>query len=152
MLRKKIGEILIDLNVVTEDRLQEALKDQKISGKLIGKILIEKALISSNDLARALAKQVEAPFIETITEQMANLDLLRKVPLKFLRQHSVIPVMFEGGKTIVTSHPRDLQPLDDLALLMEGDVSFAVSTEAAINDAINKYYPLETSKEMMEEL
>lgn len=152
MLRKKIGEILIDLNVLEQEQLDEALIDQKSSGKLIGKILIEKGIISAKDLARSLAKQVQVPFIETITEQMADPNLLRKVPMKFLRQHIVIPIMFEGAKTVVTSHPRDLQPLDDLSLLMEGDVSFAVSTEAAINDAINKYYPLESSSEMMEEL
>jgi len=83
---------------------------------------------------------------------MADQKILGKVPLKFLRQHTVIPIMFEGQRTIVTSNPRDLQPLDDLALLMAGDVTYAVSTEDIINDAINRYYPLETSKEMMEEL
>ncbi|MFH0898364.1 MAG: type II secretion system ATPase GspE [bacterium] len=152
MLRKKIGEILIDLNVVTDEQLQAGLLEQKTSGKLIGKILIEKGVLSAKDLARALAKQVEVPYIETITEQMADPNLLRKVPLKFLRDHGVIPIMFEGVKAIVTANPRDLQPLDDLALLMEGDVSFAVSTEAVISEAINKYYPLESSREMMEEL
>ncbi len=152
MLRKKIGDILIDLNVITEDQLQECLKEQKETGKLLGQVLLEKGYVSSSDLARALARQIEIPFIDAITEQMADLSLLRKVPLKFLRQHAVIPIMFEGQKTIVTANPRDLQPLDDLALLMEGDVRYAVSSETSIVDAINKYYPLETSKEMMEEL
>lgn len=152
MLRKKIGDILIDLNIISLEQLQECLKEQKTTGKLLGQVLLEKGVVSKNDLARALAKQVEVPFIENITEQMADLELLRKVPLKFLRQHMVIPLMFEGKKTLVTAHPRDLQPLDDLALLMTGEVRYAVSTESAIMDAINKYYPLETSKEMMEEL
>jgi len=152
MLRKKIGDILIELGVLTQEQLQECLKEQKTTGKLFGQILLEKGFVSNNDLARALAKQVEVPFIESITEQMADIELLRKVPLKFLKQHSVIPIMFEGKKTIVTANPRDLQPLDNLSLLMTGDVRYAVSTETAISDAINKYYPLETSREMMEEL
>ena len=83
---------------------------------------------------------------------MADATLLGKVPLKFLRQHSVIPIMFEGRKTIVTANPRDLQPLDDLSLLLGGEVNYAVSVEDIINEAINRYYPLESSKEMMEEL
>jgi general secretion pathway protein E len=83
---------------------------------------------------------------------MADTSLLAKVPLKFLRQNSIMPVMFEGRKTIVTSNPRDLQPLDNLALLMGGDLGYAVSTDDIINEAINKYYPLETSKEVMGEL
>ena len=52
----------------------------------------------------------------------------------------------------MTENKRELKTLDDLALLMSGEVAYAVSTDDIINDAINKYYPLETSKEMMEEL
>lgn len=152
MVRKQFGEILVDLNLITPEQLQECRKEQTLSGKLIGQVLLEKGFISKNDIARALAKQVEVPYIDSINEQMANVDLLRKVPLKFLRQHVVIPIMFEGRKTLVTSNPRDLQPLDDLALLMTGEVRYAVSTESSIMDAINKYYPIESSKEMMEEL
>ncbi|MBS1988204.1 type II secretion system ATPase GspE [Candidatus Dependentiae bacterium] len=152
MLRKKIGEILIDLNVLTPQQLQESLDEQKGSGKLLGQILLAHKIISKEDLARALAQQVTLIFIERITEQMADPALLGKVPLKFLRQHVVIPIVYEGYNTIVTSNPRDLQPLDDLALLMGGVVNYAVSTDVIINDAINKYYPLETSKEMMDEL
>lgn len=152
MLRKKIGEILIDLHVITPQQLQECLDEQKTSGRLIGQILLEHKFITKDDLGNALAQQVSLPFIDRITEQMADPALLGKVPLKFLRQHMVIPVVHQAQKTIVTANPRDLQPLDDLALLMGGDVSYAVSTDAIINDAINKYYPLETSREMMEEL
>ncbi len=152
MLRKRIGDLLIDLNIISEEQLQECLKEQKKTGKLLGQLLLEQGLVSKIDLARALAAQVEVPFIEMVTEQMADVSLLKKTPLKFLRQNCVIPIMFEGQKTIVTANPRDLQPLDDLALLMSGDVRYAVATEISINDAINKYYPLETGGEMMEEL
>ena len=152
MLRKKLGEIFVDLRIISSDQLQECLEEQKVSGKMLGAELLERKLITKNDLAQALAQQVSVPFIEKITEQMADMSLLGKVPLKFLRQHLVIPIVFEGQKIIVTANPRDLQPLDDLVLLMGGEAGYAVSTDAVISDAINKYYPLETSKEMMAEL
>lgn len=152
MLRKKLGEIFVDLRIISSDQLQECLEAQKVSGKMLGVELLERKLITKNDLAQALAQQVSVPFIEKITEQMADMSLLGKVPLKFLRQHLVIPIVFEGQKIIVTANPRDLQPLDDLVLLMGGEAGYAVSTDAVISDAINKYYPLETSKEMMAEL
>ncbi|QQR49785.1 type II secretion system ATPase GspE [bacterium] len=152
MLRKKIGDILIDLGVITKEQLDECLKEQKSTGTLLGTILVERGFASKHEVARALSEQMQLPFIQSITEQMAGLDLLRKVPLKFLRQHIVMPIMFEGQKTLVTANPHDLQPLDDLALLMAGDVRYAVATDLVIMDAINKYYPLESSKEMMEEL
>lgn len=152
MLRKKIGEILIESGNITEQQVQDAISEQKASGKMLGEILLEKKLIGKKDISKALAKQVGVPFVEKITEQMVDTKLLSKVPLKFLRKHIVIPVLFEGRKTIITANPRDLQPIDNITLLLTGDVTTAVSTEEIISQAINKYYPLETSKEMMEEL
>lgn len=152
MLKKTLGDILIDLNIVSPEELHDVLREQKATGKLLGQLLLDKGLVSKEDLARTLAQQVGLPFIEGITEQMAHVDLLAKVPLKFLRQHLVIPIVYNDRKTIVTANPRDLQPLDDLAILMDGDVDYAVSTDAVVGDAINKYYPLESGKEMMDEL
>ncbi|MCK4517835.1 Flp pilus assembly complex ATPase component TadA, partial [Candidatus Babeliales bacterium] len=152
MLKKKFGEILVDNGIITEEQLESALKEQKSEGTPLEKLLLNKGLVSKNQIAHTLAAQVGIPFIEKITEQMVDPQILGKIPLKFLRQHVVIPIMFEGEKTILTANPHDLQPLDDLSLLMEGDVSCAVSTDTTIINAINKFYPLETSKEMMEEL
>jgi len=152
MLKKKFGEILVEQEIISAEQLEETLQEQKKSDGLIGQILLKKGLVSKNQIANALATQVGIPFVEKITEQMIDPSTLGKIPLKFLRQHIVIPIMFEGEKTILTANPRDLQPIDDLSLLLGGDVSCAVSTESTITDAINKYYPLETSKEMMEEL
>jgi len=152
MVKKKLGDILVEHKIITPEQLLDCLQEQKSTGKSLGQILLDRNLVTKNDLSRALSDQVSLPFIDRITEQMADTQMLGKVPLKFLRQHVVIPIMYEGQRTIVTANPRDLQPLDDLALLMSGDVVYAVSTEDVINDAINRYYPLETSKEMMEEL
>ena len=152
MLRKKIEDILVELNLVTPEQLTECIAEQKSAGKQLPDILLEKKFVSKVDMAKVLAKQIGISFIEKITEQMADPNILGKVPLKFLRQHCVIPLMYEGVRTLVTANPRDLQPLDDLALLMSGQVVYAVGAEEVINEAINKYYPLETSKEMMDEL
>jgi general secretion pathway protein E len=152
MLRKKIGDILVDLNIITPQQLADCLQEQKTTGKLLGQVLLERNCVTKADLSRALAHQVGVKFIEKITEQMADPAMLGKVPLKFLRQHGVIPLLYESARTIATANPRDLQPLDDLALLMQGDVEYAVATDEVIIEAINKYYPLETSKEMMDDL
>ena len=72
---------------------------------MLGKVLIDKGVVSQNDLSRALAAQIEVSFIKIITEQMADIDLLKKVPLKFLKYHTVIPIVFEDQRTIITSNP-----------------------------------------------
>jgi type II secretion system protein E len=152
MIKKKFQDILLELNLITKDQLQISQAESVQVGKSLSAILIEKKLVSKTEIAKALAQEVGFVYVDKITEQMVNTDLLSKIPLKFLRQHVIIPILFEGFKTVVTSNPQDIQPIDDISLLLSGDVKYGVSTDDIINAAINKYYPLETSKEMMEEL
>ncbi len=152
MLRKKITDILIDLGFISKEQLQKFLSEEKVKEEFAGQLLVEKGLITKTQLSQALAQLLGLPFVEKITEQMADPQMLGKVPLKFLKQHTVIPIIFEGKKVIVTANPRELQPLDELSLLLGEDIGYAIATEQMINDAINKYYPLESAKEMMGEL
>ncbi len=152
MNKKNFQDILLELNLISKEQNQSCITESAQTGKPLSQILIEKKFVSKADIAKILAQEVGFVYVDKITEQMVNTELLSKIPLKFLRQHVIIPILFEGYKTVVTSNPRDIQPLDDISLLLSGDVKYGVSSDDIINAAINKYYPLETSKEMMEEL
>jgi general secretion pathway protein E len=152
MVKKTIGEILLEQKLITLEQLNAALEEEKNTKVDSGQILLKKEIITKATLAKALAYQMSLPYVDKIAENMVNTELLGSIPLKFLRQHMVMPIVIEGRKVVVTANPRDLQPLDDLALLLKGDVQYAVAAQDIISDGINKYYPLETGKEAMEEL
>ncbi len=152
MVRKRIGQILIDMGAITEEQWRECEHEKKTTKELTGQILLKKGFITKDQLAQAMATQMSVPFVEKITEKMADPKILGKIPLKFLRQHVVMPAIINDQKVILTANPRDLQPIDELSLMLKGEVNYAISADDTIIDAINKYYPLETSAEMMEEL
>lgn len=152
MSGQTIGEILLSFKALTPERYAEMTTQERIAPDRIGDVLVEKNMLDKRVLSRALAVQRELVFIEAITEQIADTTLIGKVPLKFLRKHRIIPLILEGRPHIVTSDPRDLQPLDDLKILLSDITSYAVASEEQIVEAINRYYPLETAKEMMDEL
>ena len=56
-------------------------------------------------------------YVDAVTDKMADLDLLAKVPLKFLRDNEVMPIMIDGNIVILTANPFDFQPLDELNML-----------------------------------
>lgn len=152
MIRKSIADILVGLGVVSRDLVQECQAETAKTGKKLQECLIEKHAVSEADIAKAFAAYVSVSFIEKITDKMADLDLLSKVPIKFLRDNVVMPVVIDGVATILTDNPLHFQPIDDLNLLLGGNLPYAVTTQKAILDAINRYYPIEGTKEMMEEL
>ncbi len=152
MLNDKIGQILVKQGVITRQQLDDALAEVEKSNESLDLLLAKMGLVTPTQLCQAYAEQFGFPFIQTITEQMVDPKQLSKIPLRFLRSHVIMPVMHEGKRVIVTSDPRDVQPLDDLALLLASDTGYAIALRQSILDAINKFYPFEADKEMMDEL
>lgn len=147
-----IGDILVSQGKLTEQVLQQCRQAIKDTGQALNDYFIENNVVSTEDIARAFAELVAVDYVEKITEKMADPSLLGKIPLKFLRQYVVMPVMREGKISILTANPRNFQPIDELRLLLGEEAGIGVSSPAAIIDAINRFYPLEGTKQMIEEL
>ncbi|OIQ96178.1 type II secretion system protein E [mine drainage metagenome] len=63
LLPKKIGQILIEMGLITEEQMAEAMQSQKTSGKKLGMILLEKKLLTEADLLKVLSRQTGIPYI-----------------------------------------------------------------------------------------
>ena len=149
MITKSIVDILLEKKTITSAQALECKASAEESGKSVEQCLLEKNYVTAEDLAKALAERAGLPLVEKVTDAMADLAILAKIPLKFLRDNTVIPVMVDNQLTILTSNPSNFQPLDDINMLLGGNARYAVATEKVINDAINRYYPLEGSKQMI---
>lgn len=152
MARKSLAQTLVDRNLFTSVEIEQYQAAAQADHQSLEDYLRAQHLIKEEDLARSFAAMYNLPYIEVITEKMADPELISRIPLKFLREHAVIPVWYQDHPTIVTSNPSDFQPIDELTLLLGNDTRQAVSTRAIIIDSINRYYPLEGTKQMIEEL
>jgi len=113
--------------------------------------VLEKNIVSDTDLAKAWATYTTWPFIDKITDAMADLSIIAKVPLKFLRDNGVLPIVDSQTHQvmILTANPTNFQPLDQINLILGGTAQYAVATSKTIIDAINRYYPLEGTKQVI---
>lgn len=151
-MRKSLAHILIEHKLFTPQEIEKHMLDSVAAQLSLEDYLRMHALIKDEDLAKAYAEQFGYPFVEIIAEKMTDPDMLSKIPLKFLREHVIIPARYENILSIVTADPSDFQPIDELKLLLGKDAGVAVASRSVIIDAINRYYPLEGTKEMIEEL
>ncbi|KKP29539.1 MAG: General secretion pathway protein F [candidate division TM6 bacterium GW2011_GWF2_30_66] len=152
MAQRNLGDILINAGVINTQQLQLCQKDIAETGQSLDQCLIEKGFVNDVDIAKALAKYSSLDFIEKVTDKVINVDMLAKIPLRFLRENNIVPIVLDGQIFVLTSNPMNFQPVDDINLLLGGNARPAVSTTKLIIDAINKYYPLEGAKQMIEEL
>src|SRR5579872_6381219 len=151
-MRKDIGDILLATGTINTQQLDECRQVIQENGGSLEACIISKNFATSATIAQAYAKYASLEYIDAIADKMADTSLMSKVPLKFLRDHAVIPILVSDQVTIVTSNPLDFQPLDELNMLLGGIARYAVADRAVIIDAINRYYPLEGTKQMIEEL
>ena len=151
-MKKNNSELLVELGVITAAQLATAQQEAEKTGKSVYECVVEKKFTTQEDIAKAYAKHASLQYIDAVTDKTADLDLLAKVPLKFLRDNEVMPVMADGNIVILTSNPFDFQPLDELNMLLGGGTQYAVAPLSIITNGINRYYPLEGTERMMKEL
>ncbi|TET06375.1 type II secretion system protein GspE [Candidatus Dependentiae bacterium] len=152
MIRKDIGDFLVESGVINTQQLHECQKEIKETGQPLTECLLDREFIIPYDLAKSLAAYASLDFIEAITDKMADITLLAKVPLHFLRDNVIMPVKIGDQITLLVANPLNFQPIDELDMLLGGGTRHAVAPSKIIIDAINRYYPLEGTKEMIEEL
>jgi general secretion pathway protein E len=152
MTPTSIGDILIAAKVATEEQVKTCQESAQTTGQSLEQCLIDTCGIDAGTIAKAYGKYTSLPYVEAITDTMADLNIMAKVPFKFLRDNCVIPVVIDGATTILTANPFNFQPLDDINLLLGGGTHYGIATAAVILNGINRYYPLEGTKQMIEEL
>jgi len=146
--RKLLGQILKEMEVVTESQIQQALIIQRQKGGAIGKILIQLGYATEEDVLLALGAQVGMEIIDVSQIEIAK-DIIEKVPPSMARSYKIIPVKYDGSTLVVAmSNPLNISVLDDLRFMLNCPVKGALSDENMVNTALNKYYPVENKDSM----
>ncbi|MBN2267467.1 MAG: type II secretion system ATPase GspE [Candidatus Babeliaceae bacterium] len=152
MIEKTVADILVERKLMTQAQKEKYEQASHEAGVSFEEYILSNNIVSERDVAQAYATIFGLPFHERISEKMADPELLRRIPLTFLRAHSVIPLIINGKIVIASMNPFDFQPIDELRQQLDDQAPLVISPRSAIIDAINRYYPLEGTKEMIAEL
>lgn len=151
-MKENIIEYLITSGIVTQEQLKLCRSESNINYRSLVHCLVDKGFADAEVLAKAYAQYAGVSYIDKVTDKIADLTVLSKIPLVFLRENNVLPVVIEGKTVIVTEDPSLFQPLDELDLLLGGATTYAVASRKTILDGINRYYPIEGTQQMIAEL
>ncbi len=140
IITKQLGELLIERGVITQDQLQKALTVQKEEGGLLGQVLVRLGFTTEEDIAQALTAQFGFPYLPLKNYEIAN-EVVGLVPENVSRQYCLIPVDRIGNAlTIAMSNPLNIQAQEDIELITKCKVQVFVSTMTDINEAIDRCY------------
>ncbi|MCH2376490.1 MAG: Flp pilus assembly complex ATPase component TadA, partial [Planctomycetes bacterium] len=142
MLNKRLGQILKEMEVVSEYDVQQALDSQRESGESLGSILKEMGLLNDEQLYRALAAQNGMEYVDLAKAEIPP-EVLELVDSTTAETFQVMPVEYDGATLIVaTAKPDDLTVIDDLRFSLPTIQNFKAqfAPEESIQRAIEKYY------------
>jgi type IV pilus assembly protein PilB len=136
---KQLGQILIELGMITPEQLETALEEHRRTPKSIGRVLIDMGMIKEGDLVRALAEQVGLEFVD-LTEYPVDPTATTLLPEALARRYRAIPIGERDGKLLVAmSDPANVYALDDIRTITNRDVQPLVATAADVERAIQKF-------------
>ncbi len=136
--RRRIGEILVELNIVNESDISSALELQRSTGKRLGEVLLDQGLVKSRDLVRALAVQFDLPFVD-LNDRPIDIELAQAIPQQLATRHRALPVWRDGRQIVVAMvNPADVLALDDIRSLVGRQVVPVMAEAAQITAAIGQ--------------
>lgn len=136
----RLGEILIERRLITQEDLDRALELQKERGEKIGKILVDLGFIAMRDVLAALSDQLSLPLVTIEGPPAASAETETLSP-RFLRQFRVLPIGREDHTlTLAMADPLDFETLSSVRSCTGLKVSPVLAPEQEILDAIDKYY------------
>jgi type IV pilus assembly protein PilB len=145
-MAKKIGEILLKANLITNDQLHQALQEQKKTGERLGSLLVKKGFVGEDEILSCLSKQFGVPAIDLETFQIES-SVLDTIPVKTAKKYTVIPISRVGGTlTLAMADPSDIFAIEDIKFMTNYNIEPVVASERAIVFAIEQQYEQERKK------
>ena len=121
--RKKLGELLIQANLIDQKILEKALEIQKINKNKIGQILMNMGATNDKMIAKALASQLKIPFLRLNDIQIPK-EVIDLVPRDMAVKYLLLPVkVVKKQLVIVMANPQEFYALDDLRFITQMNIS-----------------------------
>lgn len=140
--RKRLGDLLVETGLITEEQLQITLKE-KTAGQKLGDALLQRGYITEQQLIEVLEFQLGIPHI-SLYRYPFDTKLFSLVSKETAKRNILIPLKREEDKLYVAmADPMDFFAIDDLRLSTGFQIETAIATKDDILRAINKYYDID---------
>jgi len=136
----RLGDLLVQEKVISETQLQQALTEQKKTGRKLGRTLVELGFLDEDQLLDFLSRQLQVPFID-LRRYMYKAEMVRKLPETLARRFRAIVLDDSREEVLVgMADPMDIFAYDELARILKRPVQMAVVREAGLLHVIDMVY------------
>lgn len=136
----RLGDLLVQQKLITQEQLMFALGEQKRSGKKLGKVMIDNAFVTEDQISEALAKQLNIPFIN-LKFYNSNPEIIKKLSETHARRFRALALEERNGSLLIgMADPTDLFAFDELSRIVGRSIELAVVTEGQLLEMVDRVY------------
>ncbi|EAT12445.1 Flp pilus assembly complex ATPase component TadA [Bermanella marisrubri] len=136
----RVGDLLVEKNIISEDQLQQALDEQKRSGRKLGRAIIDLGFVNEDDLLMELSSHFAMPFMD-ISRFQFDSEITRRLPEGIARRYRAIVLVEEEYQYFVGFvDPLDILAVDEVKRILKKNVVPAFVKEQELLNAIDRIY------------
>jgi type IV pilus assembly protein PilB len=136
----RLGDLLLEYDLITQQQLEDALKIQKSTGVKLGEALINAGYVTRQNINEILEFQLGIPYVN-LKEYKIDQEAIKLVNETLVRRHRLLPInLRENEIYIAMEDPLDIYAIDDISLMTGMQVIPMLASEDMINTAIEMYY------------
>lgn len=141
---KKLGELLLDSGIISDEQIKVALSVQKVSSLFLGEILQNLDFVSSREIAQVIAKQQNLPFID-VAEHLVSSDALRMISKELAVDKNILPLeLNDEYLSVGCIDAHDIKTSDYLEKISSREIRYFICDEEQLSSMIQlHYYQLE---------
>src|SRR3989338_7526291 len=136
----RLGELLLQQKLISQDQLKFALEQQKRIGRKLGRVLVDNAFATEENISEALAEQLNIPYIN-LRKYQVKIEQVRLLPGSQARRFRAI-VLEERNQILLVgmADPTDLSAFDEISRILKRNIDVAVVTEGQLLESIDRGY------------
>ncbi|OCP53289.1 GspE/PulE family protein [Vibrio parahaemolyticus] len=140
-LRKRLGDLLVEEGIVSEDQIQQALSAQRSTGQKLGDALIDLGFITEKQMLEFLSQQLGLPLID-LGRAPVDADAVQILPEVHARRlRAMVVARNSDTLRVAMSDPADLFTQESLMnLLGEYNLEFIIASERQLISSFDRYY------------
>jgi type IV pilus assembly protein PilB len=137
-MRKRLGDILQERGLISQEELAAALEEQRRSGDRLGESLVKLGFVTADQVADALSEHLRIERVDFVRRYLAP-EIVELVPASVITSKYVLPLEVEDGFLVVAmADPMDINVIDDLQRLTGKIIRPLVATEEEIIEAFQR--------------
>ncbi len=135
-----VGTILLERGLVSREQLEQAVAEQRATGERLDHVLVRLGLVSRDQVLGAIGDQLHMPVVDLSTLAVEP-KVLETLPAKLVYKQNCVPISrTDNTLTVATSDPFELTVLDELRLLTGCSIELVLADEQELHDFIREHY------------